>query len=86
MVRMASLSQVRFAPTNSLLALTHFRGGLQWLPIPLATTLPLDELVSQVQRTTGYAWSSENEVRRLTAAQWRSLGRPSAGHRSVAGP
>lgn len=73
-----SLSQVRFAPTGSLLALTHFRGGLQWLPIPLATTAPLDDLVLQVQRTTGHGWSTESEVRRLTAAQWRDLGRPSA--------
>lgn len=81
-----NLHQVLFAPAGSLVALTDLQGGLYWLPIPLATAASVEELVLRAQEISGYAWSAESEVRRLTAAQWNSLGQSSAGQRSAEQP
>ena len=68
------LRQAVFSPDGSTLALLHLPSGLEWLPIPPATAASLDELAVQVQGTSGYELSPDNEVHRLPAARWKRLG------------
>ncbi len=69
----SNLLQPVFSPDGATLVVAQRRGALKWLSVPLATETPWPELTWQLQRATGYAWSEEKGVRRLTAAEWKRL-------------
>ncbi len=73
----SSLREAMFSPDGSTLAVRHGHGELGWLSVPLASSTPWPEVERQLHRATGRTLSENGQVRRVTAAQWRSLG-PSA--------
>lgn len=76
---MRILGEAMFTPDDSALALIHWTGGLEWLPIPDATDAPVEQLVRQVQKVSGYSLAPDGNSRYLWAGEWQSLNDSSTG-------
>ncbi len=70
-----SLFEAVFSADGSTLGITHVRGDLNWLYVPLAVQEPWNELLLRVARTTGYGLTPTGQSYRLTAAEWKEVRR-----------